>query len=84
MMRNHYVDIYVPVGPGAGTGNPLKAIAGAFGAVIGLALLVMALVVLAFPSHTYPDAPVQVSTVPMTARTAPVCAAFCQDAGEQR
>lgn len=82
-MGNRYVDIYVPVGPGAGTSNPIKVIAAAFGAVIGLALLVMVAVVLAFPSHTYPDAPVQVSTIPVT-RTAPVCAAFCQDGGEQR
>lgn len=86
-MRTHYVDIYVPVGPGAGTGNPLKAMAALFGLLIGLALLVMAVVVVAFPSHQYPDEPVQVSTgVPVTTRTVVVCAPFClaPNAGEQR
>ncbi|MGW0640434.1 hypothetical protein [Nocardia salmonicida] len=81
---NRYVDIYVPVGPGAGTGNPIKAMAAGFGAVVALAVLVMIAVTLAFPSHRYPDAPVQVSTVPVT--THAVCAAFCDApaGGEQR
>ncbi|WP_280301136.1 hypothetical protein [Nocardia neocaledoniensis] len=83
MMRTRYVDIYVPIGPGAGSGNPVAAMAALFGAVIALALLVMVAVVLAFPSHRYPTEPVQVSTVPVT-HTVPVCAAFCQDGGAQR
>lgn len=72
---NRYVDIYVPVGPGAGTNNPIKTMAAALGALIALAVLVMVAVTLAFPSHRYPDAPMQVSTVPVT--THAVCAAFC-------
>ncbi|TCJ89984.1 hypothetical protein [Nocardia alba] len=81
---NRYVDIYVPVGPGAGTSNPITAMAAGFGALVALAVLVMIAVTLAFPSHRHPDAPVQVSTVPVTTRV--VCAAFCDApaGGEQR
>lgn len=80
---NRYVDIYVPVGPGAGTSNPVKAMLAGFGALVMLAVLVMIAVTLAFPSHRYPVEPVQVSTVPVT--THAVCAAFCpQVGGEQR
>lgn len=84
MARDRYVDIYVPVGPGAGTGNPLKPIFLAFAAVIGLGLLVMVLVVTAFPGHDYPAGPVPVSTVPTS--TPVVCAPVCPAplGGEQR
>lgn len=75
MVRDRYVDIYVPVGPGAGTGNPLKPIFLAFGAVIGLGVLVMILVVTAFPSPEYPTGPVPVSSVPSPAPI--VCAPVC-------
>lgn len=81
---NRYVDIYVPVGPGAGTSNPIKAMAAGFGAVVALAVLVMITVTLMFPSHRYSEEPVQVSTVPSSTRA--VCAAFCDApaGGEQR
>lgn len=75
MVRDRYVDIYVPVGPGAGTGNPLKPIFLAFGVVIGLGVLVMILVVTAFPSPEYPTGPVPVSSVPSPAPI--VCAPVC-------
>ncbi|MFJ2839985.1 hypothetical protein ACIO52_31885 [Nocardia sp. NPDC087230] len=50
--RTRYVDLYIPVGPGSG-GNTVAAIFTVLGVVIGFALLVMAAVVLAFPSTDY-------------------------------
>ncbi|MFI7531618.1 hypothetical protein [Nocardia salmonicida] len=69
--RNHVVDVYVPVGPGSG-GNTVGAIFAVFGLVVGFALLVMGVVVLAFPSTDRSS--VQYTPVPVTHT---VCAAFC-------
>lgn len=61
--RTRYVDLYIPVGPGAG-GNTVAAMFAAFGLAIGFALLVLAAVVLAFPSTDYTS--VEYTPVPVT------------------
>lgn len=72
MRRTRYVDLYIPVGPGAG-GNTVAAMFAAFGLVIGFALLVLVAVVLAFPSANYTS----VDYTPVPSTSAPV-------GGEQR
>jgi hypothetical protein len=63
MRRTRYVDLYIPVGPGS-DGNTVAAIFTVLGVVIGFALLVMAAVVLAFPSTDYTS--VEYTPVPVT------------------
>lgn len=70
--RTRYVDLYIPVGPGAG-GNTVAAIFAAFGLMIAFALLVLVAVVIVFPGSDYTS--VEYTPVPVT--SAPV-------GGEQR
>ncbi|MFD3431272.1 hypothetical protein [Nocardia fluminea] len=70
--RHHVIDVYIPVGPGAG-GNPVGPIFAWFGLVIAVSVLVMVAVVFAFPGtdRTSVDYTPVPSTQPL------VCAPLC-------